>query len=172
MAKNVEIKAHADDYQSIFDRANQIADHGPTVINQDDTFYNCQSGRLKLRVFSKTKGELIFYQRANQGGPKESFYIISPTISPETLNETLTLAYGVMGNVRKRRILFLVGRTRIHLDQVENLGDFVELEVVLKESESADTGIVEANGLMEILGINHKRLIENAYVDLISEKAA
>jgi len=58
-----------------------------------------------------------------------------PTAAPDALREALTLAYGVIGRVRKVRTLFMAGRTRIHLDRVEGLGEFLELEVVLAEHE-------------------------------------
>jgi adenylate cyclase class IV len=70
--------------------------------------------------------------------------------------------------VRKRRTLFLAGRTRIHLDRVEELGDFLELEVVLDESEPAEGGVEEAHRLMDALGIDLSRLVAGAYVDLLT----
>ncbi len=110
-------------------RVASIATEGPVELQQDDTFFRCDSGRLKLRVFADGNGELIFYRRADEQGPKESFYLLAPTSSPDTLRELLTSAYGQVGRVRKHRTLFLVGRTRVHLDQVEGLGHFLELEV-------------------------------------------
>ena len=71
------------------------------------------------------------------------------------------------GRIRKTRTLYLVGRTRIHLDRVVDLGDFVELEVVLLEDESAQAGVAEAEELMSALGIDPSRLVEGAYVDLL-----
>jgi predicted adenylyl cyclase CyaB len=138
-------------------------------IAQDDTFFKCPAGRLKLRAFSNSSGELIFYKRSDEQGPKESFYIRTPTAEPDTLRQALTLAYGEVGRVRKQRTLFLVGRTRIHLDKVERLGDFMELEVVLGEGESAEVGVREADDLMNRLGVEPSQLIDRAYVDLLRE---
>ena len=70
--------------------------------------------------------------------------------------------------MRKVRTLFLVGRTRVHLDRVEGLGDFLELEVVLADDEPAETGVAEAHALMEALGVERARLIDGAYVDLLT----
>jgi len=168
MARNVEIKARVADRDALVVRARAIATAGPTEIAQDDTFFRCDNGRLKLRVFSQDRGELIFYRRADARGPKESFYVRSPTPSPDTLRETLALAYGVSGRVRKQRTLYLVGRTRLHIDRVEGLGDFVELEVVLDENESVDEGTREAHDLMARLGIDASALVEGAYVDLLT----
>jgi predicted adenylyl cyclase CyaB len=170
MARNVEIKAYIESIHSIFPKAAALADKGPIEILQDDTFFSCPNGRLKLRAFSSEKGELIFYRRSDQSGPRESFYVISPTTSPDTLRDALSLAYGQAGRVRKNRTLFLAGRTRIHLDRVEGLGEFLELEVVLTDSESVETGEAVALDLMAKLGIQPSQLIDVPYVDLLALK--
>ena len=170
MPRNVEIKARIESVEALLPRVREIADSGPSEIFQDDTFFSCPNGRLKLRAFSETSGELIFYQRPDSAGPKESFYVISPTASPNTLREVLSLAYGQTGRVRKCRTLFMMGRTRIHLDVVEGLGHFLELEVVLTEGESAEDGIAVAHALLARLGISPQQLIEGAYVDLLRRK--
>lgn len=170
MARNIEIKARLESIEALIPKAVAIADQGPIEILQDDTFFRCETGRLKLRAFPNGEGELIFYRRADQQGPKESFYLRSPTSAPDTLRQSLSLAYGQVGRVRKRRLLFLAGRTRIHLDQVESLGDFLELEVVLEDGEPAEAGVLEADNLMSQLDIARSQLIEAAYVDLLRSK--
>jgi predicted adenylyl cyclase CyaB len=167
MSRNIEIKARIESVAALTPRVAELATEGPLEIAQDDTFFNCDNGRLKLRAFSNDLGELIFYRRMNQAGPKESFYLRSPTSSPENLRESLSLAYGQIGRIRKYRTLFLVGRTRVHLDRVEGLGHFLELEVVLVDDEPPQTGILEAGGLMDRLGIQPEQLIEGAYLDLM-----
>ncbi|MET0334202.1 MAG: class IV adenylate cyclase [Rhizobacter sp.] len=169
MARNIEIKARIESVQALIPKAAAIADQGPIEIQQDDTFFRCENGRMKLRAFSDTDGELIFYRRANQQGPKESYYLRSPTASPATLRDALSQAYGQVGRVQKRRTLFLAGRTRIHLDEVLHLGHFLELEVVLDESEAVEQGIQEAHDLMARLGVEASQLIEGAYVDLLEQ---
>lgn len=168
MPRNIEIKAYIASVESLLLKVAAIANEGPTEIFQDDTFFACESGRMKLRAFSKEEGELIFYRRSNQLGPKESFYLRSPTSSPDTLRETLSQAYGQVGGVEKHRTLFMVGRTRVHLDQVKYLGHFLELEVVLHDGESPEVGAREAHNLMAQLGVETSQLIEDAYVDLLS----
>jgi predicted adenylyl cyclase CyaB len=171
MARNVEIKAWIDSVDALMPRAAALADHGPTEIVQDDTFFACPNGRLKLRAFSATDGQLIYYQRPDQAGPKQSFFLISPTSAPDTLRESLTLAYGQVGRVRKRRTLYLAGRTRIHLDRVDGLGDFLELEVVMADGEPAEAGVAVAHDLLGKLGIAPSQLIDRAYVDLLNDRA-
>jgi predicted adenylyl cyclase CyaB len=110
---------------------------------------------------------LIYYRRADVAGPKPSEYFISRTADPESLRGLLTAAFGVKGVVRKTRHLYLVGQTRIHLDDVEGLGHFMELEVVLRAGQSAEEGIKIANGLMEKLEIREEYLVKGAYMDLL-----
>lgn len=171
MARNIEIKARIDSVEALWPLVVDIADEGPVEIVQDDTFFPCANGRLKLRAFSDHDGQLIFYRRPDCAGPKPSSYLISPTASPDTLRQSLTLAYGESGRVRKQRTLFMLGRTRVHLDKVEGLGDFLELEVVLAEGEADETGISIAHELLAKLGINQNWLIEEAYVDLLARQA-
>ena len=168
MARNVEIKARVENIRPVLARAAELADEGPVEIVQDDTFFACNNGRLKLRAFPSGEGELIFYRRTDQKGPKESYYVLYPTTSPDALRETLSMAYGRTGRIRKHRTLFMSGRTRIHLDCVEDLGNFLELEVVLAEGESAEEGETVARSLMQKLGIHEDQLVEGAYVDLLA----
>ncbi len=167
MARNIEIKARIESVAALLPRAAAIATEGPTEILQDDTFFPCTAGRLKLRAFPDGRGELIFYRRPDAPGPKESFYLRSPTADPNSLRETLSLAYGVSGRVLKQRTLLLVGRTRVHLDRVRGLGDFLELEVVLRDDEPPGVGLQEALELMARLGIGSDQLVEGAYIDLL-----
>jgi predicted adenylyl cyclase CyaB len=170
MARNIEIKARIDSVETLIPTVDELADEGPTEIIQDDTFFRCDAGRLKLRVFSDGNGELIFYRRPNQLGPKESFYVRSATAAPDSLRESLSLAYGQAGRVKKHRTLFLVGRTRVHLDKVEHLGHFLELEVVLNGDENADVGVREAWDLMDKLGVGPNQLVDDAYVDMLTRQ--
>jgi len=172
MASNVEIKAMVLDAAALERRVQTLANGAAVDIAQDDTFFACQSGRLKLRAFTDGKGELIFYRRSDLAGPKTSFYVLTPTDAVDCLRETLTLAYGQVGRVRKQRRLYLVGRTRVHLDRVEGLGDYMELEVVLAEGEDPAKGEAEAHALMVALGVAPNQLVEGAYVDLLAAKAA
>ncbi len=168
MPRNVEIKARVESLSALVPLVDEIATEGPTQISQDDTFFPCRSGRLKLREFSADSGELIFYRRSDVAGPKESFYVITRTTEPGLLRETLNYAYGVVGRVKKERTLYLVGRTRVHLDRVNGLGEFFELEVVLAEDESIETGEAVARRLLVELQISDLQLVELAYVDLLA----
>jgi adenylate cyclase class IV len=168
MARNVEIKARVRDVAALVARAAAIAESGTQRIDQDDTFFACANGRLKLRQFSPERGELIHYFRANSAGPRVSNYHIVPTAAPDALRDTLAAAMGIAGRVIKTRQLYLAGQTRIHVDAVQDLGDFVELEVVLRDDQSEDDGVKIAHALMQALGIAETDLLDVAYVDLLA----
>jgi len=168
MARNVEIKARVDNLQEMIALTRKVSGESGEVIKQVDVFFNCENGRLKLRIFTSGMGDLIYYQRPDQSGPKTSTYSISKTTEPEKLQSVLEQSLGVRAIVRKTRHLYMVGRTRIHLDSVEDLGDFIELEVVLGHSEKVSDGKREAENLMTILNIDRTSLIDSAYIDLLT----
>jgi adenylate cyclase class IV len=167
MPRNVEIKARVSDPASLRERVEALADQGPSVIDQEDTFFHCPSGRLKLRRLSPSHGQLIFYQRRDTPGPRESRYTLAPTTDPDALRDLLAAALGVVATVHKRRVLYLIGQTRVHLDAVELLGDFVELEVVLEPEQTEEHGSAIAEHLLDELRIPDSALIDKAYVDLL-----
>ena len=169
MARNVEIKARIDSIEALLPLALDLANGPPEAIAQDDTFFVCSIGRLKLRVFADGRGELIAYARPDATGPKTSDYVIAPVSDPDALRATLARALGIGGRVVKQRTLLLVGRTRVHLDRVEGLGDFLELEVVLLDGERADDGIVVAHDLLRTMGVDTAQLVSGAYVDLLRQ---
>lgn len=168
MAQNVEIKARLRDRASVQAKAEALATEPVRQLRQEDVFLRAQHGRLKLRVFDERTGELIYYDRPDLPGPKSSHYEIAPTSEPRRLQETLARALGTLGTVRKERTLVLIGQTRVHLDRVEGLGDFLELEVVLKEGQPASEGQAIARRLMTQLGIPEGDLVEGAYIDLLA----
>ncbi len=167
MAANVEIKARAPRFAQQYSLALALVGQPSAVLQQEDIFFHVPTGRLKLRIFSSAKGELIAYQRPDQQGPKTSQYQISPTSDPLQLKATLAAALELRGVVRKTRTLFLKERTRIHFDEVVDLGEFLELEVVLGEDCSQEQGRIIAQDLMQRLDIRQEDLIEAAYIDLL-----
>ena len=139
------------------------------VLEQEDVFFAVATGRLKLRKMGDGLGELIHYVRPDIGGPKVSHYLIAPTTASEVLMTILSRVLPIVGTVRKQRLLYRVGQTRIHLDQVENLGDFVELEVVLRPDQTEAEGISIAEDLMSSLEIPPEQFVREAYIDLLRD---
>jgi predicted adenylyl cyclase CyaB len=170
MARNIEIKAALADYDAVAARAAALATSGPFQLTQDDSFFAIPTGRLKLRDMPDG-AELIGYRRPDVSGPKLSEYWRSPVADAASMRELLTHSLGLIGRVRKQRCLYLAGRTRIHLDRVEGLGDFMELEVVLREGEALAAGEAEAQALMQQLQVPDAACVATAYVDLLAQRA-
>lgn len=170
MATNIEIKARVRDLDELRKCTEALSDTPCAVIPQEDTFFHTSQGRLKLRVLAPDHGQLVYYQRRDAAGPKRSDYLISTTGEPDALKAVLAAALGVRGVVRKQRHLYLVGNTRVHLDHVEGLGTFVELEVVLGPGQTEEEGQAIATGLMAELGIREADLIKGAYIDLLQQQ--
>ena len=170
MARNVEIKARIASVESLAAKVAPLADTGPTAIAQDDTFFHCAPGRLKLRVFAGGHGELIAYERNDASGPKLSDYVRAPVAEPAALREALTRACGSRGRVIKQRTLYLIGATRVHLDVVEGLGHFMELEVGLRDEQTLADGEAIAQQLLTTLGIQAEQLLSQAYIDLLEQR--
>uniref|UniRef100_A0A3Q2UWV6 Si:ch211-156b7.4 n=1 Tax=Haplochromis burtoni TaxID=8153 RepID=A0A3Q2UWV6_HAPBU len=157
MPSNVEIKAKVSDLTQFAQKAAELSQSEGTIIRQHDTFFSCSQGRLKLRDFMNGSGQLIFYERPDTDGPKLSRYSITPTSDPQSLQVVLSEALGIKGEVKKERRLFLIGQTRVHLDTVEGLGHYMELEVSKPVAED----------LMEKLGVSKESLVTGAYMDLL-----
>ena len=172
MPSNIEIKAKVRNLSRLKELVEGLSDVSGEWIRQEDTFFHTSRGRLKLRVFSPTRGELIYYERADSSGPKPSKYSISKTDHPDALKDILASALGIQGVIRKKRLLYMVGQTRIHLDEVEDLGHFVELEVVLRPGQTVDEGAKIAAELMKKLEIVDEDLIKGSYLDLWMDSVA
>lgn len=163
---NIEIKARISHFARLKKRAKELSQRAAMVLDQEDTFFCTPKGRLKLRIFAPRRGELIYYERADIAGPKRSEYALFSTEDPDALRTTLALALGVQGIIRKKRRLYMLGHTRLHLDTVQGLGDFVELEVVLQPGQTTEEGIQIAHDLMQRLDIAPEDLIQGSYLDL------
>ena len=167
MPSNVEIKARVAEKGEFAERAGRLSGTSPQRLCQHDSFYASARGRLKLRRFADGKAELIFYRRSDVGGPKVSDYSRLPVTDPEAMHGLLDAALGCVGTVKKDRLVWLVGRTRVHLDEVAGLGTYMELEVVLRDREPSAVGEAEAAALMVELGVAESDLVAGAYVDLL-----
>ncbi|MEM9605527.1 MAG: class IV adenylate cyclase [Pseudomonadota bacterium] len=124
-----------------------------------------------MRRFADGSAELIYYERDDTAEPEGSFYLVAPQADPDCADAALRRAVGYGGRVRKQRTSYRVGRTRVHLDRVDGLGDFMELEVVLAESDEVGEGVAEAERIRTALGIPLDALVEGAYLDLLSRDA-
>jgi predicted adenylyl cyclase CyaB len=167
MPANIEVKARVRDFAALSARAAGLSDTPVDVIPQVDTFFLIEKGRLKLRELARDRAQLIYYERPNRDGPKRSDYSLFETREPHALREILARALGVRGTVSKVRYLYIIGQTRVHLDKVTDLGDFMELEVVLKPGQTDEEGHRVAERLLEQLGVDQQDLMDAAYMDLL-----
>jgi predicted adenylyl cyclase CyaB len=167
MPTNVEVKARVRDMLALRRATQALADGAPVQINQEDIFYHTPTGRFKLRTLGDGSGQLVYYERPDTAHPRASRYRTAPTSDPQAMKKLLGSALRVRGIVRKQRTLYMVGQTRVHLDEVEGLGAFMELEVVLTADQTPVDGQNIARALMGRLGIQPDDLVECAYIDLL-----
>jgi predicted adenylyl cyclase CyaB len=168
MPANIEIKARIADREAARKLVERISDSKPESIYQEDTFFFSRKGRLKLRIFDDASGELIYYERPDTRKPGLCEYQRTRVADPEFVRECFSETLNIRGTVRKQRTLYFAGNTRIHLDRVDNLGDFLELEIVLRPDDTPEKGKEIAEKLMSQLEIDPRNLVSCAYIDLLS----
>jgi len=166
MPENVEIKARIASREFI----NSFSDAPSKILHQTDTYFSVPAGRLKIREFNNRSAELIYYRRPDSAQPSVSTYYRQELFHPEYYGLLLQSLYPVRGVIRKVRQVFLFGHTRIHLDRVESLGDFLELEVVLDSEQTITDGNLIAQNLLTQLQIPEETLLSESYIDLLERK--
>ncbi len=135
MPANLELKAKVASVSSLIQIAEGIGATYITTMLQEDTYFYSTKGRLKLRVINEDKAELIFYDRDEKTNYRLSEYQIYPIADKDLMRKILQLAYGIRLVVKKKRQLFIYKNCRIHIDKVDGLGDFLEFEVLLNNSD-------------------------------------
>ena len=196
MPRNVEIKASLGSEEVAWQLIHRISaeqQQEPMIIEQIDTFFRTRNhGRLKLREFGRDDeyvmrnpdlsdeqrernrngasgrtAELIYYERSNKREAKLSEFTAIDIDQAKELKIVLASAIGATVVVRKKRHLFLIDCTRVHIDEVDRLGWFMELEVVMKDCMTVQDGMRIAEDLCNHLGISSDALVATAYADLI-----
>jgi homotetrameric cytidine deaminase len=161
---NVELKARDPDPQHTLESALALGADDRGELVQRDTYFARASGRLKLREQEPGEAELIAYARPDSPEPEVSSYTLAPVADPATLREALERAYGSTVVVAKRRRLLIWEGVRIHLDDVEGLGTFVEFEAVAQGDDlDADRAKVERLRAELV----HGELVAGGYADLL-----
>ncbi len=163
----IEIKAHCSNTQKIHNfLKNQNADFRG-IDHQIDTYFKVNHGRLKLRE-GNIENNLIHYQRSNQAGPKQSNVILFKSNPDSTLKELLTAANGILVVVDKKRAIYFIENVKFHVDEVQNLGSFVEIEAIDEDgSISVEQLSKQCNHYLSLFEIEEKDLIEVSYSDLL-----
>ncbi len=167
---NVEIKARDLDPEGTVARCEALGAADQGVLCQRDTYFSGRHGRLKLREQDGAAAELIAYRRADGEEPEESAFVRAPSADPAPLLEALSAALGVTVVVAKRRRLFLWENVRIHLDDVEGLGAFLELEAMVGPGlNSAHEAAEKVARLRAELDIRDEALVAVGYSDLLRD---
>jgi cytidine deaminase len=165
---NVELKARRADLDTTAARCRALGASDEGVLSQRDTYYAARSGRLKLREDPSRRSELIAYRRPDDPAAAESEYLLAPVDAPAELNEALTAALGdPLVVVSKRRRLLLWQGVRVHLDEVDELGTFIELEAVLPDAGDLATAREKVAQLRAELEIEDDELVAGGYADLL-----
>lgn len=167
----VEIKARSsriDEQRSLL-QARQADFRGRD--HQVDHYFNVPEGRLKLR-HGTIEQSLIFYQRSNQAGPKDSSVALTRLpgeAAAESLAATLHRALGTWVKVDKYREIYFIDNVKIHLDEVVGLGQFIEIEAIGNSANEREKLLAQCQEFMAYLGVKEEELVENSYSDLLSK---
>ena len=182
MAKNLEFKGQFQSLDGLYPKLSDLNAIHHEIVHQIDTYFHvtqvkdsvklesCEP-RLKLReARGWSEGWLIYYERPNQDGSRYSQYQFCEIADPGSLKELLTVALGVKTIVKKQREVWMFNHTRIHLDTVADLGQFVELETVFRGQTEAEA-IHEHQHVKAVLHLDAVDPIAVSYSDLTLRKA-
>ena len=164
---NVEIKAKCSDASFIRNYLLSNNAEYKGVDEQTDTYFNVPNGRLKLRE-GNIENNLIFYERANQAGPKNSHFHLVKVEDAAGLKDVLTKSMGIKVIVKKRREIYYIKNVKFHLDEVPGLGSFVEIEAGniladLSQKQLKD----QCDSYLKEFGIKEEDLVEVSYSDML-----
>jgi predicted adenylyl cyclase CyaB len=165
--KNIELKARdrtlADDVRT----CRRIGAQFQEVLRQRDTYFRVKAGRLKLREFGPGRAELIAYQRPNTPRARVCEYVVQPVDDPAPLRRLLGACLGTLAEVRKTRRLYLWKGVRIHLDDVRDLGRFLEFEAVLGTGGASPArGRARVEFLRNAFNVRVHDIVRGSYLDL------
>jgi predicted adenylyl cyclase CyaB len=161
--RNIELKAIDPDPAGSLQVCRALSAQDEGVLWQRDSYFNVSTGGLKLREQKPGRAHLIQFERAEEPQQRESRYRIVETDDPQTLLAALTAALGVTVAVTKHRRLFLWQNVRIHLDDVEGLGTFIELEAVAPADSDLGHEYALVKQLREAFSITDDRLRASGY---------
>jgi len=167
MATNLELKARIPSLAHGHACASRCGAAYQGLLRQRDTYFCVPHGRLKLRECEGGEAELISYERDETAAERWSHYRKEGVANSGVITRMLGEACGILVVVEKRRELYLYRNARIHIDAVENLGTYLEFEVMGEPStESAET----MRELREAFGVTEGDVVRCSYSDLILAK--
>ncbi|NNE28450.1 MAG: class IV adenylate cyclase [Saprospiraceae bacterium] len=171
MPINIEIKASCARPAWVEDKLLDLGARFEGTDHQIDTYFKVEKGRLKLRE-GNIENNLIYYQRSDREGPKQSDFFLQPVEQDSPLKEMLTQGLGVEVVVDKSRKIFFIDNVKFHIDEVKGLGGFVEIEASdLDSPRSPEELRQQCFHYLHELGIREEELQALSYSDLILEKS-
>lgn len=169
MGFNIELKAQCADLESFEEKAKLLPHSLDGHDKQIDTFFKVPEGRLKLRESSLYGNFLIPYVRENESGPKRSDYDLLPVKEVNSLKRILATMFGILIVVKKERTIYLHENVRIHIDRVENLGNFIEFEAVVESESHVEKNRDKLQNLITYFGLSPDSFVQNAYAEMLME---
>jgi predicted adenylyl cyclase CyaB len=167
MHLNVEIKARCSEPQKVRDFLESRGAEYKGLDHQIDTYFRVANGRLKLRE-GNIENCLIFYERSNKEGPKDSEVVLCSSTPGSSLKNILLKSCGSLAVVDKKRHIYFIGNVKFHVDEVEGLGSFCEIEAIDKQGNiGRDKLLQQCNEYMQLLSIRESDLISCSYSDLL-----
>ncbi len=164
---NVEIKAKCRDLEKVRFKLINFSAIFKGIDHQTDTYFNVNNGRLKLRE-GNIENNLICYDRENKKGPKNSHFQLLKLTNPESLKKMLTDSLGIKMIVKKVREIYFIDNVKIHLDQLEELGTFIEIEASnLTKEISQEELLGQCNFYMKEFEVLEEDLLQNSYSDMM-----
>ena len=167
---NIEIKARCKHPEEIVDFLDKQQAEFRGVDKQIDTYFKVKNGRLKLRE-GNIENALIHYQRPNQAGPKKSEVSIFKNSQNSGLKEILLQALDTAVVVNKKRSIYFIENVKFHVDEVEDLGSFVEIEAIDNDGTIGEEALrAQCQTYLNLFHIKEEDLIEVSYSDMLLEK--
>ena len=167
---NIEIKARCQEAGRIRSKLQTLGADFIGTDRQTDTYFKVTRGRLKLRE-GIIENNLIFYRRQDTSGPKQSDVHLLATDNQPGLKELLEAALGILVTVQKKREIYFIDNVKFHLDTVDGLGSFVEIEAIDETGSIGNDKLLrQCREYMELLDIKKSDLIEDAYSDMLLEQ--
>lgn len=166
---NFELKAKSKNIEWIRDYLKENCTRNVGKDFQKDTYFLTRKGRLKLRE-GNIENSLIFYNRPDLDGPKQSDVNLV-RLSPESgVRETLRKANGIKVVVNKSREIFFIDNVKFHIDEVEGLGSFIEIEAIDSDgSYGLEKLQKQCDEYIGIFKIQNDDFLNNSYSDMILE---
>ncbi len=167
---NIEVKVRCQEPGSIKNFLNQHKAEFKGIDHQIDTYFKVPAGRLKLRE-GNIENSLIYYQRKDMVGPKKSDVMLFHPQKNSSLKETLSQALGILMIVKKKREIYFINNIKFHVDEVENLGSFIEIEAIDKDGKIGQKKLHEqCEQYMKLFKVKEEDLVKCSYSDLLLNK--